>query len=409
MTAPTSTPANATKSACLIEQAEMWSAHNYHPLPVVIVRAEGVWVYDPEGQRYMDMLSAYSALNQGHRHPKIVQALKDQADKVTLTSRAFHNELFGPFCETLCKVAGMEMALVMNSGAEAVETAIKTARKWGYKVKKVQHDKAEIIVCNDNFHGRTTTIVGFSSEPQYKEDFGPFTPGFKLIPYGDIRALEAAITPNTVGFLVEPIQGEAGILMPPAGYMKQAADLCRRHKVLLIADEIQTGFGRTGKMFCADWDGVKPDLYVVGKALGGGFLPVSAVIGTKETLGLFRPGDHGSTFGGNPLACAVGLAALDVIVSERLPERSNEMGNYFMKRLREMNSPRVKEVRGRGLLIGVHIKDEHGTARPYCEKLMALGILAKETHGQVIRFAPPLVISREEADWALDRIAQVLA
>ena len=409
MTAPTSTPANATKSACLIEQAEMWSAHNYHPLPVVIVRAEGVWVYDPEGQRYMDMLSAYSALNQGHRHPKIVQALKDQADKVTLTSRAFHNELFGPFCETLCKVAGMEMALVMNSGAEAVETAIKTARKWGYKVKKVQHDKAEIIVCNDNFHGRTTTIVGFSSEPQYKEDFGPFTPGFKLIPYGDIRALEAAITPNTVGFLVEPIQGEAGILMPPAGYMKQAADLCRRHNVLLIADEIQTGFGRTGKMFCADWDGVKPDLYVVGKALGGGFLPVSAVIGTKETLGLFRPGDHGSTFGGNPLACAVGLAALDVIVSERLPERSNEMGNYFMKRLREMNSPRVKEVRGRGLLIGVHIKDEHGTARPYCEKLMALGILAKETHGQVIRFAPPLVISREEADWALDRIAQVLA
>jgi len=405
----TSTPANATKSACLIEQAETWSAHNYHPLPVVIVRAEGVWVYDPEGKRYMDMLSAYSALNQGHRHPKIVQALKDQADKVTLTSRAFHNELFGPFCQTLCNVAGMEMTLVMNSGAEAVETAIKTARKWGYKVKKVPHDKAEIIVCNDNFHGRTTTIVGFSSEPQYKEDFGPFTPGFTLIPYGDIKALEAAITPHTVGFLVEPIQGEAGILMPPAGYMKAAQELCRRHKVLLVADEIQTGFGRTGKMFCADWDGVKPDLYVVGKALGGGFLPVSAVIGMKETLGLFRPGDHGSTFGGNPLACAVGLAALDVIVSERLPERSNEMGNYFMKRLREMNSPRVKEVRGRGLLIGVHIKDEHGTARPYCEKLMALGILAKETHGQVIRFAPPLVISREEADWALDRIAQVLA
>ena len=407
MTAPT--PTHATKSAGLIEQAEMWSAHNYHPLPVVIARAEGVWVYDPEGKRYMDMLSAYSALNQGHRHPKIVQALKDQADKVTLTSRAFHNEMFGPFCETLCKVAEMEMALVMNSGAEAVETAVKTARKWGYRVKKVQADKAEIIVCNDNFHGRTTTIVGFSSEPQYKEDFGPFTPGFKLIPYGDIKALEAAITPNTVGFLVEPIQGEAGILMPPAGYMKQAADLCRRHKVLLIDDEIQTGFGRTGKMFCADWDGVKPDLYVVGKALGGGFLPVSAVIGTKETLGLFRPGDHGSTFGGNPLACAVGLAALDVIVSERLPERSNEMGNYFMKRLRDLNSPRVQEVRGRGLLIGVHIKDEHGTARPYCEKLMALGILAKETHGQVIRFAPPLVISRAEADWALERIAQVLA
>jgi ornithine--oxo-acid transaminase len=409
VTAPTSTPAHATKSAGLIEQAENWSAHNYHPLPVVLVRGEGVWVYDPEGKRYMDMLSAYSALNQGHRHPKIVQALKDQADRITLTSRAFHNELFGPFCETLCKVAEMEMALVMNSGAEAVETAIKTARKWGYKVKKVQEDKAEIIVCNDNFHGRTTTIVGFSSEPQYKEDFGPFTPGFKLIPYGDIKALEAAITPNTVGFLVEPIQGEAGILMPPAGYLKQAADLCRRHKVLLIDDEIQTGFGRTGRMFCADWDGVKPDLYVVGKALGGGVLPVSAVIGAKETLGLFRPGDHGSTFGGNPLACSVALAALDVIVSERLPERSNELGNYFMKRLREMNSPRVREVRGRGLLIGVHIKDEHGMARSYCEKLMALGILAKETHGQVIRFAPPLVISREEADWALERIAQVLA
>jgi ornithine--oxo-acid transaminase len=355
------------------------------------------------------MLSAYSALNQGHRHPKIVQALKDQADKITLTSRAFHNELFGPFCETLCTIAGMEMALVMNSGAEAVETAVKTARKWGYKVKKVRDDRAEIVVCNDNFHGRTTTIVGFSSEPQYKEDFGPFTPGFRLIPYGDIKALETAITPDTVAFLVEPIQGEAGILIPPAGYLERAAELCRRHKVLLIADEIQTGFGRTGKMFCADWDRVKPDLYVVGKALGGGLLPVSAVIGSKATLGLFRPGDHGSTFGGNPLACAVGLAALDVIVTERLPERSHEMGEYFMKRLREIDSPRVKEVRGRGLLIGVHIKDEHGTARPYCEKLMALGILAKETHGQVIRFAPPLVISREEADWALERIARVLA
>jgi ornithine--oxo-acid transaminase len=407
MTSPTKTP--ATVSSSLIEQAEMWSAHNYHPLPVVLVKGEGCWVYDPEGKRYMDMLSAYSALNQGHRHPKVIKALKDQADRITLTSRAFHNELFGPFCEKLCKVAGMEMALVMNSGAEAVETAIKTARKWGYKVKKVEADKAEIIVCNDNFHGRTTTIVGFSSEPQYKEDFGPFTPGFKLIPYGDIKALEQAITPNTVGFLVEPIQGEAGILMPPAGYLKAAQELCRKHKVLLMADEIQTGFGRTGRMFCADWDGVKPDLYVVGKALGGGVLPVSAVIGSKETLGLFRPGDHGSTFGANPLACAVGIAALDVIVSERLPERSDEMGNYFMKRLREMKSPRVKEVRGRGLLIGVHIKDEHGAARPYCEKLMELGILAKETHGQVIRFAPPLVITREEADWALERIAKVLA
>ena len=405
---PSSQAASASTQT-LIEQAEKWSAHNYHPLPVVLVKGEGVWVYDPDGNRYMDMLSAYSALNQGHRHPRIVQALKDQADKITLTSRAFHNELFGPFCEKLCRLAGMEMALVMNSGAEAVETAVKTARKWGYQVKKVAADRAEIIVCTDNFHGRTTTIVGFSSEPQYKEDFGPFTPGFKLIPYGDLKALEQAITPNTVGFLVEPIQGEAGILIPPAGYLKAALELCRKNRVLLIADEIQTGFGRTGKMFCSDWEGVHPDLYVVGKALGGGFMPVSAVIGKKETLGLYRPGDHGSTFGGNPLACAVGLAALDVLVDEKLAQKSDEMGRYFMERLRAMNSPHVREVRGRGLLIGVHIKDDHGTARPYCEKLMALGILAKETHGQVIRFAPPLVISREEADWALERIAKVLA
>jgi ornithine--oxo-acid transaminase len=409
MTAPTKTQARAALSSDLIEQAETWSAHNYHPLPVVLVRGEGVWVYDPEGKRYMDMLSAYSALNQGHRHPAIVRALCDQADKITLTSRAFHNELFGPFCEKLCRIAGMEMALVMNSGAEAVETAVKTARKWGYRTKGIPADRAEIIVCNDNFHGRTTTIVGFSSEPQYKEDFGPFTPGFRLIPYGDLKALEEAINPNTAAFLVEPIQGEAGILIPPDGFMKAAADLCRKNRVLLIADEIQTGFGRTGRMFCCDWDRVKPDLYVVGKALGGGFLPVSAVIGGRETLGLFRPGDHGSTFGGNPLACAVGIAALDVLVGERLAERSDEMGSYFMQRVRALKSPRVKEVRGRGLLIGVHIKDEFGTARPYCEKLMDLGLLAKETHGQVIRFAPPLVITREETDWAMERIAQVLA
>jgi ornithine--oxo-acid transaminase len=409
MTARTKTDAPPTLSAPLIEQAEAWSAHNYHPLPVVLVHGEGVWVQDPEGKRYMDMLSAYSALNQGHRHPAIVQALKDQADRITLTSRAFHNELFGPFCEKLCRLAGMEMALVMNSGAEAVETAVKTARKWGYRTKGIPADRAEIVVCNDNFHGRTTTIVGFSSEPQYREDFGPFTPGFRLIPYGDSKALEAAINPNTAAFLVEPIQGEAGILMPPDGFMKAASDLCRRNRVLLVADEIQTGFGRTGRMFCCDWDRVKPDLYVVGKALGGGLLPVSAVIGGRETLGLFRPGDHGSTFGGNPLACAVGIAALDVLTGERLAERSDEMGNYFMQRLRALKSPRVKDVRGRGLLIGVHIKDEHGAARPYCEKLMGLGLLAKETHGQVIRFAPPLVITREEIDWAMERIAQVLA
>ena len=406
---PTKVTSEAGTTARLIEKAGTWSAHNYHPLPVVLARGEGVWVYDPDGNRYMDMLSAYSALNQGHRHPKIVQALKDQADRITLTSRAFHNELFGPFCEKLCRLSGMEMALLMNSGAEAVETAVKTARKWGYRVKKVPRDQAEIIVCENNFHGRTTTIVGFSSEEQYKEDFGPFTPGFRMIGYDDLGALERAISPNTVAFLVEPIQGEAGILVPRDGYLKAAADLCRRNHVLLIADEIQTGFGRTGTMFCADHDGVKPDLYVVGKALGGGFLPVSGVVGSRETLGLFRPGDHGSTFGGNPLACAVGMAALDVIVGERLPERSAEMGAYFMERLRAMKSQRVKEVRGKGLLIGVEIKEEHGTARPYCEKLMGLGILAKETHHQVIRFAPPLVMSREEADWALDRITKVLA
>jgi len=303
----------------------------------------------------------------------------------------------------------MEMALLMNSGAEAVETAIKAARKWGYRVKKVPQDKAEIIVCRDNFHGRTTTIVGFSSEDQYREDFGPFTPGFRLIPYNDLKALEKAITPNTVAFLVEPIQGEAGILIPSAGYLKAAADLCRRNRVLLVADEIQTGFGRTGRMFCADHDGVKPDIYVVGKALGGGVLPVSGIISSREILGLFRPGDHGSTFGGNTLACAVGLAALDVIVDEKLAERSSEMGAYFMSRLSALKSPHVREVRGKGLLIGVEIKEDRGKARPYCEKLMGLGILAKETHDQVIRFAPPLVITREEADWALEQIAKVLA
>ncbi len=403
------TTATTGQSQRLIDLAETWSAHNYHPLPVVLTRGEGVWVYDPEGNRYMDMLSAYSALNHGHRHPRIIQALKDQADRITLTSRAFHNDLFGPLCEKLCRLAGKEMTLLMNSGAEAVETAIKTARKWGYRVKNVPRDKAEIIVCENNFHGRTTTIVGFSSEEQYREDFGPFTPGFRLIPYDDLQALERAITPNTIGFLVEPIQGEAGILMPQDGYLKKAAGICRKNRVLLIADEIQTGFGRTGRLFCCEHDGAVPDLIVVGKALGGGVLPVSAVIGGRDTLGLFRPGDHGSTFGGNTLSCAVAMAALDVLVEERLVDRSAEMGAYFMKRLREIRTDKVKEIRGRGLLIGVEIKEAHGTARPYCEKLMELGILAKETHHQVIRFAPPLVLTREEADWALERIAQVLS
>jgi len=409
MTPASKSTAAQGQSQKLIDLAETWSAHNYHPLPVVLTRGEGVWVYDPEGNRYMDMLSAYSALNHGHRHPRIIQALKDQADRITLTSRAFHNDLFGPLCEKLCRLAGKEMTLLMNSGAEAVETAIKTARKWGYRVKNVPRDQAEIIVCENNFHGRTTTIVGFSSEEQYREDFGPFTPGFRLIPYDDLQALERAITPNTIGFLVEPIQGEAGILMPQDGYLKKAAEICRKNRVLLIADEIQTGFGRTGRLFCYEHDGAVPDLVVVGKALGGGVLPVSAVIGGRDTLGLFRPGDHGSTFGGNTLACAVAIAALDVLVEERLVDRSAELGAYFMKRLREIRTDRVKEIRGRGLLIGVEIKEAHGTARPYCEKLMDLGILAKETHHQVIRFAPPLVLTREEADWALERIAKVLA
>ena len=409
MNLPDRTTPHATLGAGLIEQADTWSAHNYHPLPVVLVRGEGVWVFDAENKRYMDMLSAYSALSQGHRHPRIVQALKDQADRITLTSRAFHNEVFGPFCERLCRLAGADMALLMNSGAEAVETAIKTARKWAYQVKKVPRPRAEIIVCENNFHGRTTTIVGMSSEAQYKDDFGPYDGGFRMIRYGDAAALEAAITPRTAAFLVEPIQGEAGILVPPDGYLSSAAEICRRHGVLLMVDEIQTGFGRTGKMFGADYDGVKPDLYVLGKALGGGILPVSGVVGRKEILGLFRPGDHGSTFGGNPLACAVGLAALDVIVEERLSERAFEMGAYFTSRLRAMGSPHVQDIRGKGLLIGVEIKAERGRARPYCEKLMGLGLLAKETHDQVIRFAPPLVITPEEADWALERIARVLA
>ena len=403
------TSAGNVASARQIEQAETWSAHNYHPLPVVLTRGEGVWVYDADGHRFMDMLSAYSALNQGHRHPRIIEALKAQADRITLTSRAFHNELFGPFCETVCRLAGMEMVLLMNSGAEAVETAIKTARMWGYRTKGVARDRAEIIVCENNFHGRTTTIVGMSSEAQYRDDFGPYDGGFRIIPYDDPGALEKAITPNTVAFIVEPIQGEAGILVPSDGYLKKAAEICGKKRVLLALDEIQTGLGRTGRMFCMDYEEVRPDLLIVGKALGGGLLPVSGVIGMKETLGLYRPGDHGSTFGGNPLACAVGIAALGVIVSEKLVERSAEMGSYFMKRIRDIDSPRVKDVRGRGLLIGVEIKPEHGTARSYCEKLMDIGILAKETHGQVIRFAPPLVIDREQADWALERIAKVLA
>jgi ornithine--oxo-acid transaminase len=395
-------------SADLIRLAETYSACNYNPLSVVLSRGEGVWVWDVEGNKFMDMLSSYSALNQGHLHPEIIKAARDQMGKLTLTSRAFHNDRFGPFCELICEVAEQESVLLMNSGAEAVETAVKAARKWGYAVKGVPADKAEIIVCENNFHGRTTMIVGFSSEEQYREGFGPFSPGFRMIPYNDVEALRQAITPNTVGFLVEPIQGEAGIVMPSAGYLKAASEIVKANNVLLMLDEIQTGLGRTGKLFCCDYEGVKPDILIVGKALGGGVFPVSGMLTRNEVMDVFTPGDHGSTFGGNPLACAIGIAALHVIIGEELPRRAEESGRYFLSRLGEIESPHVKEVRGKGLLIGVEIKESSGTARPFCEHLMELGVLAKETHRHVIRFAPPLVISRDEIDWALERIEKVL-
>jgi ornithine--oxo-acid transaminase len=391
-----------------IDLAEKYSAHNYHPMPVVIERAEGVWVWDPEGRKYMDMLAAYSAVNQGHCHPKIVAALREQAGRVTLTSRAFHNDQFGPLCKLLCEMTGFDKALLMNSGAEAVETAIKLARKWGYTVKGVAAEKAEIVVCSGNFHGRPTTIVGFSSDQQYREGFGPFTPGFKLIPYGDIDALAAAIGPNTVGFLVEPIQGEAGIVLPPPGYLKKAEELCRANNALLICDEIQSGLGRTGKLFAHEWEGVSPDVVIVGKALSGGLYPVSAALANDEVMGVMKPGDHGSTFGGNPLACAVARAALEVLRDEKLVERSRDLGLYLDEQLRALPQEHVREIRGRGLWIGIDIRRESGTARPYCEALMERGILAKETHEQVVRIAPPLVITREEIDWALPRIGEVL-
>lgn len=395
-------------SQLLMELENAYGAHNYLPLDVVLARGEGVWVYDVEGNKYLDCLSAYSAVNQGHCHPKIAQVMIRQAQTLTLTSRAFRNDQLGPFYKKLCDLSGYSMVLPMNTGAEAVETAIKTARKWGYTVKGVPRDQAEIIVCEGNFHGRTTTIVGFSSEPQYRDGFGPFTPGFKLIPYGDAEALRAAITPNTVAFLVEPIQGEGGIIIPPVGYLRQVRQICDEHNVLFMADEIQTGLGRTGKLFACDHENVRPDVMILGKALSGGFYPVSAVLSNQSVLGVFRPGDHGSTFGGNPLGAAVASAALDVIVEEQLPQRAAELGSYFLQRLAEIPSPHVKEVRGKGLMIGVELKEEAGGARRFCEALQARGILAKETHHHIIRFAPPLIITREEIDWALERISAVL-
>ncbi|WP_341278954.1 ornithine--oxo-acid transaminase [Paenibacillus sp. FSL H8-0537] len=392
------------EKANTIEQTERLGAHNYHPLPIVITKAEGVWVEDPHGKRYMDMLSGYSALNQGHRHPRIIEALKKQADLVTLTSRAFYNEPLGELLALLTELTGKNMLLPMNTGVEAVETAVKAARRYGYRVKGIPAGQADIIVCAGNFHGRTLTVTSFSSEPSYREDFGPFTPGFTLIPYGDIAALEAAISPNTAAFLVEPIQGEAGIVIPPDGYLRQAAALCKQHQVLLMADEIQTGFGRTGKRFACDWEEVTPDVYILGKALGGGVLPVSAVAADSSVLGVFEPGSHGSTFGGNPLASAVAVASLRVTEDERLADRSLTLGEELLSKLSLIKHPDIVEVRGRGLFIAIELR---GAARPYCEKLKEAGLLCKETHEKVIRLAPPLIISEDELAWAAERIAGV--
>lgn len=387
---------------------EQYGAHNYHPLDVVIARAEGVWVYDVEGNKYLDCLSAYSAVNQGHVHPKILEALVEQAKKVTLTSRAFRNDQLPFLYKELSELTGYEMSLPMNSGAEAVETALKLARKWAYEVKGVPRYEAEIIVAKGNFHGRTISLISLSTEPLYRDDFGPFTPGFKVAPYGDADAIAAAITPNTAAVMIEPIQGEGGVIIPPAGYLKSVAALCNKQRVLFLADEIQTGLGRTGKLFASDHEGVRPDVMIIGKALAGGFYPVSAVLAEAELLGLFAPGEHGSTFGGNPVAAAVARAALKVLVEENLAERSAELGEYFMEQLAEIPSPHVREVRGKGLLIGVELRPTAGGARRFCEALQARGILAKETHENVIRFAPPLVIEKETIDWALPHIRDVL-
>jgi ornithine--oxo-acid transaminase len=386
---------------------EEYGAHNYHPLDVVITRGEGVWVYDVDGKRYLDCLSAYSALNQGHVHPRILKAMVDQARKVTLTSRAFRNDQLPLLYKELSEMTGYGMSLPMNSGAEAVETAVKLARKWAYRVKGVPRHQAEIITASGNFHGRTTTIVSFSTEPSYRDDFGPFTPGFVTVPYGDALALEKAINKNTAAILLEPIQGEGGVIIPPEGYLRRAAELCKQHNVLFMADEIQTGLGRTGRLFACEHEGVRPDIMIIGKALAGGFYPASAILADSEILGLFTPGEHGSTFGGNPLAAAVSREALAVIRDEHLAERADEMGTYFMEQLAEIPSRHIQEVRGRGLLIGVEMKPEAGGARRFCEALQDRGILAKETHERVVRFAPPLIIDKQTIDWALPSIRDV--
>jgi ornithine--oxo-acid transaminase len=398
-----------TRTAELLALAERYAAHNYHPLPVVIADGDGAWVTDVDGNRYLDMLSAYSALNFGHRHPRLIAAAQKQLDRVTLTSRAFHNDVFPLFCRELAELAGKDMVLAMNTGAEAVETAVKTARKWGYDVKAVAPGRAKIVVAGGNFHGRTVTIVSFSTDPVAQAGFGPFTPGFEVVPYGDIEALRAAIDDDTVAFLVEPIQGEAGVILPPDGYLRAVRDLCTERNVLLMADEIQSGLGRTGTTFAVEHEDVVPDVYILGKALGGGIVPLSAVVADREVLGVFHPGEHGSTFGGNPLACAVGLEVIDMLRDGTYQQTSAELGAWLLQTLREAAPPQVAEVRGRGLWIGIELVPGAGTARTACERMMERGVLAKDTHETTIRLAPPLCISRGDLEWALERVLDVLS
>ncbi|MDU7693584.1 MAG: ornithine--oxo-acid transaminase [Helicobacter sp.] len=387
-----------------IQLTKQYSANNYNPLPLTISSGSGVWVWDTKGTKYLDMLSSYSALNQGHRHPKIIEALKNQAEKITLLSRAFYSDVLALWCEKICKITKKDMVLPMNTGAEAVESALKAARRYGYQKRKIPSDKAQIIVCENNFHGRTLGALSLSSDADYRRDFGPFLDGIKVIKYGDIDALKSAINENTAAFLVEPIQGEAGIIIPPKGYLKEAFNICKEKGVLFIADEIQTGLGRTGDLFACDFEGVVPDMYVLGKALGGGVMPISAIVANKDILDVFNPGSHGSTFGGNPLACAVSIAALDVLFDEHLVQKSKELGDYFLSKLKQINHPNIKKVRGRGLFIGLEL---HVKARSYCEKLQEEGLLCKETHDYVVRFAPPLVITKSEIDLAFEKICKI--
>ena len=391
-----------------LDLEDQYCAHNYHPLPVVLARGEGVYVWDENGKKYLDMMSAYSAVSHGHANPRLVAALQKQAETLCIVSRAFYTDKLGPFLKLACELTGQDMALPMNTGAEAVETAVKAARRWGYEVKGIEQDKAEIIVCSGNFHGRTTTIISFSDETEYQKNFGPLTPGFHVVQYGDADALEQMITPNTAAFLVEPIQGEGGIVIPPKGYLKKCQEICRKNNVLLIADEIQTGLGRTGRLLACDHEDVKPDGLILGKALGGGIMPVSMFLASKEVMNIFVPGTHGSTFGGNPLAAAVGIEALNILVEDELPERSMEMGNYLMEELHKIDSPLISTIRGSGLFVGIEIDEALGSAREICERLMDRGLLSKETHETVVRLAPPLVITRQQIDWAIGEIKEVL-